>query len=420
MSSVSISDITTQQTRLQDDLVACKLLAKHQKQHIAKSWLRQAKDYGINCKCKYELMLKEALAPYENYKSFYDLQDKNVVNITERILNSPSNITPESTKNLIRKSGREFYTIKYQSDKQDLKCMLSFPKLQQNNPDLTSTIFLRGGGDLYGLPHPAIRANYWKENNIFVLPLGRGWETEAGKSDFGGPVDMADKMNLIKDLPKMYKTLQLAAKVDQFILAGGSNGGNYAVRLLENYADELKDRVTHLILLSGALNYPGTFDTRPDCYEFWKEEFNLSLKRTDNNYPKWVWERDILKTELIEKINKKIPILMIEVLDDNCAQLFNEGLPFMEEALKANLMLHYWVAEWGGHCAGDNPQVGENIGQWLADTTYIPNQFDAQRIAKLSYEELFWRFSGSPGQIEAKPNHGFKREVNHGLHTDIK
>lgn len=397
MSLPSISDIPILNTRLESELHAYEHLVEQQKSRIVGSWIRQAEDYGQNCAYKYEAMLKEAMAPYENYKSFYNLQDKQVANITERILNSPSTIISDPIKERIKQTGREFYVIKYHSNGQDLKCVVSYPKDKQHSSDLQTTVYLRGGGDLYGLPPPTTQAHFWSEDNIVVVPLGRGWEPEAGASDFGGPIDMADKMNAIRALPQMYETLQLAARVERFVLAGASNGGNYAVHLLEKYADELKGLVSHLILLSGALNYRDNFDTRPDCYPFWQREFGLSLERSENGYPKWVWKRDILKKELIDKIDKNIRILMIQALDDNCVHL-HQGLSFLKEARKANLIITNWVATFGGHCAFNNPEVSQNIHRWLEDTTYLPEQFDVQRIAELSDEALFWHFSGSPGK----------------------
>lgn len=261
-----------------------------------------------------------------NISKLYDLpKDVNFLEITDSLLKSDF-VSPLIKKHL-QASARKIYTFSYISEGLKIKATLSCSRYPENEKTI---IYLRGGNNLYGLPHPADDILTYK-NYTFITTTLRGGISE-GRDEFGG-ADVNDVKHLIDHLPQ----LKIPFQRENMILLGASRGAMQMFLFLKRHPsyEALFDRA---ISFSGLSDLEHLMMYRKDMLKMFQEEFSYDLSQA------WIDARNPL-----EAINHlTLPVFIIHGTKDKKI-LLEDARRLESKLLKTGKKVYFIEANGGDH-----------------------------------------------------------------------
>ncbi len=234
-----------------------------------------------------------------NISRLYDLpKNVNFLEITDSLLKS--DFVSPLIKNHLQASARKIYIFSYISEGLKIKATLSCSSYPENEKTI---IYLRGGNNLYGLPHPADDILTYK-NYTFITTTLRGGISE-GRDEFGGS-DVNDVKHLIDHLPQ----LKIPFQREKMILLGASRGAMQMFLFLKRYPS-YEAFFERAISFSGLSDLGNLITYRKDMLKMFQEDFGYKQSL------EWICSRNPL--EAVQKL--RIPIFIIHGTKDERVHL---------------------------------------------------------------------------------------------------
>lgn len=274
---------------------------------------------------------------FEDVAKLYNLpHGVDFLDITDKLMRS--HLLLSSNKKEIVKFNRRIVVFNYVSDGLRIKGTISF------TPDshLKKTIiYLRGGNNLFALPHPASDITCHKDYTIITTTL-RGGVSE-GRDEFGGN-DVNDVKNLIDYLPELSRKLKSPFQINDMILLGGSRGAMEMFLFLSRF-QEYQPKFQKAISFSGLVDLEKTLEDRDDMLEMFKEDFGYL-----EGDLRWIKYRNPIN----HASNIHIPVILIQ--GDQDLRVSLDEAKNMEKALKkAHVPVYLHEVLGGSHLLSNHP-----------------------------------------------------------------
>lgn len=272
-----------------------------------------------------------------------DLKD-----ITQDVLHNTN--TKDDVKKAIINNQRRYLLFSYPSDGFKIKGFLSIPVGIKNPPLIIS---LRGGNQLFGLPHPRVLSI--QPGYAFVTTTYRGGVSE-GHDEFGGD-DVNDVKNLIDYLPILEKKANITFHHDKRYLIGISRGGMQLFLALGRFP-QIQQQIKKVVSLSGLLNIDFAIRDRNDFKKTLIEYYGYT---EDEKGKDWLLKRQPI--HYISKLNPSLPIMIIQGTADTrvCVK---EAQDMLEALRNANRHVTYYEIEGGDHVL-TNSDIMPTLINWL-------------------------------------------------------
>lgn len=269
--------------------------------------------------------------------------------ITQEVLAHTN--TSDAVKAAISEKQRKYYVFSYPSDNLQVKGYISLPTDTQSAPLI---ILLRGGNQLFGLPHPrelSIQPGY-----AMVCPLLRGGVSE-GKDEYGGK-DVNDVKNMMDYLPILEQQLKFQFHPQKKYMIGVSRGGMQLFLALGRYP-QLQKQISKVASISGLLNLEFAIKERTDFKEALQDNFGYT---EDVQGKAWIAHRQ--PTHYVNKIAKNLPILIAQGTSDNRVCL-KEGYDMLQALRDSGHTVSYVEIEGGDHVLANSPDFMPLLMKWL-------------------------------------------------------